>query len=247
YQPEDDYAALVTRIPGRRVDTKEPLKSLVLLKPTMSVEHGGGPRFKKYSAEYKALLTWIEAGAPYGDRDAPVITQLLVSPGYRVLQNMNEKQPLNVTIVYSDGKREDVTSRAIFSSNDESVLKVDRAGVVTLGGANGDAAIMVRYAGQFAAAVLGATLLPAPKSFPAPSANLIDHEISAKLQDLHIVPSAACTDAEFIRRLYLDLLGVLPSAAEVKLFIGSTAPHKRADLIDQVLERPEYADLQALL
>src|SRR5262249_14407217 len=128
YQPEDDYTALVTKIPGRRVDTKEPLKSLVLLKPTMSVAHGGVPRFKKDSSEYKTLLAWIEAGAPYGDRDAPVLTQLLVSPGYRVLQKMNEKQPLSVTVVYSDGKSEDITSRAIFSSNDESVLKVDRDG-----------------------------------------------------------------------------------------------------------------------
>jgi hypothetical protein len=247
YQPEDDYAALVTKIPGRRVDTKEPLKSLVLLKPTMSVAHGGGPRFKKDSAEYKTLLAWIEAGAPYGDKDAPVMTRLLVSPGYRVLQKMDENQPLTATVVYSDGQREDVTRRAVFSSNDESILKVDRAGVVTPGGGNGDAAIMVRYAGQFAAAVLGATMLPAPKNFPAPSGNLVDREISSKLRDLHIVPSGGSSDAEFIRRLYLDLLGVLPSAGEVKLFLGSTAPNKRAYLIDQVLERPEYADLQALL
>src|SRR5216683_2463114 len=59
YQPEDDYAALVTKVPGRRVDTKDPLKSLALLKPTMTVAHGGGPRFKKESPEYKTLLAWI--------------------------------------------------------------------------------------------------------------------------------------------------------------------------------------------
>lgn len=242
YLPEDDYAAL-----AKRVNLQEPAQSLVLQKPAMIVPHGGGPRFKKESSEYKTLSAWIEAGAPYGDKDAPALTRLEVTPGYRVLTRMAEKQPLAVTAVYSDGTREEVTRRAVFSSNDESILKVDRSGVVTPGGGNGDAAIMVRYGGQFAAPVLGATLLAAPKVFPTPPANLVDQRVYAKLRDLHILPSPLCSDAEFIRRIYIDLLGVLPSPAEVRLFVSSAAPNKRAYLIDQVLERPEYADLQALI
>ncbi|MEO7653376.1 MAG: DUF1549 domain-containing protein, partial [Bryobacteraceae bacterium] len=242
YQPEDDYAAI-----RKRVNTKDPALSLIVLKPTMSVAHAGGPRFKKDSHEYKTLLAWIEAGALLGDKDAPVITKLEVAPGYRVLQSISEKQQLTVTAVYSDGVREDVTPRAVYTSNDDSILKIDRAGLATPAGGNGDAALMVRYGGHFAARVLGATMLPEPRRFPAAPENVIDREVYAKLRDLRIVPSGLCTDAEFIRRLYLDVIGVLPSPAEVRIFLSSKSPDRRALLVEQVLARPEYADLQTLM
>ncbi|MBI3698062.1 MAG: DUF1553 domain-containing protein [Acidobacteria bacterium] len=247
YHPEEDYAALVTQVPGRRVNTKEVDKSLALRKPTMTETHGGGPRFAKDSTEYKTLRAWIEAGAPYGDAETPVLAKLEVLPSYRVLQSMKEKQRLLVAAIYSDGAQEDVTGKAVYTSNDESILKVDRAGVAAPGGGNGDAAFMVRYGGQVAVAVLGATMLPKGKPEAYPTANnIVDREIYAKLKDLHIQPSGTATDEEFIRRIYLDVLGTLPAAADVRQFVASAAADKRAILIDQVLERPEYADLQAL-
>ena len=139
------------------MNTKEVDKSLVLRKPTMMEPHGGGPRFAKDSAEFKTLRAWIGAGAPLGDAETPTLQKLEVRPAYHVLQGLNEKQRLLVTAIYSDDTREDVTGKAVYTSNDESILKVDRAGVVTPAGGNGDAAFMVRYGGQVAVAVLGAT------------------------------------------------------------------------------------------
>jgi len=247
YEPDADYAALVTKVPGRRVNSKAPLESLALRKPTMTEPHGGGPRFTKDSAEYKTLLAWIQAGAPFGDKDTPTIARLEVRPGYRVLYRKDEKQPLLVAALYSDGTREDVTAKTVYSANDEAILKVDQAGIVTPTGGAGDAAILVRYGGQVAAAVLGATMLPPAGDFPAPSDNLVDREVYAKLGHLRIRPSPPASDEEFIRRIYLDLIGALPSAAEIRLFVSSADPNKRAYLVDQLLERPEYADLQTLL
>jgi hypothetical protein len=247
YQPHLDYAALVTQVPGRRVNTKDADKSLVLLKPTFQIAHGGGLRFPKDSAEYKTLRAWIEAGAPFGDKATPVLAKLEVRPGYRVLTSAQQKQRLLVTAIYSDGTREDVTPKAVYTSNDDAILKVDRAGIAMPAGGNGDAAIMVRYGGQVSEAVLGATMLPPPRSFPFFYYYMLYSEIYTKLRDLRIVPSPVAGDEEFIRRIYLDVLGVLPTAADVKQFAASPAPDKRALLIDQALERPEYDDLQTLL
>ncbi len=245
--PEADYAALVTATPGRRVNLAAVDDSLLLRKPTMQVAHGGGPRFKKHSDHYRMLRAWIAAGAPFGDPGAPTLTRLEVSPGYRVLSGKDAGLQMQVIAVYSDASREDVTRMAVYSTNDEGVLKASAGGVVRPQAGTGDAAIMVRYAGQFAAAVYGATSLPAPARFPEAGSNLIDREVYAKLRDLRLVPSPRAGDEEFIRRLYLDLLGLLPSAADVRQFLASTAPDKREVLIEQVLERPEYADLQALI
>jgi hypothetical protein len=164
-----------------------------------------------------------------------------------VLRDAPTNVQIAATAIYSDGSREDVTPMAVYSSNDEGVLKVNAAGLVTPQGGTGDAAIMVRYAGQFAAAVYGATTLPALKKFAPLAQNVVDHEIYAKLADLNITPAPPAGDEEFIRRVYLDILGTLPSAADVRQFVSSAAPDKRSTLIDQVLERPEYADLQTLI
>src|SRR5439155_1816857 len=246
YEPDLDYAALVTKEPGRRVNTRNIDQSLALRKPTMTEKHGGGYRFGADSVQYKMLRAWIAAGAPFGDKDAPALRLIEIAPAYRVLQSTGERQQLLVTALYSDGSREDVTRLAVYSSNDESILKVDGAGVVAPAGGNGDAPILVRYGGQVAVAVLGATMLPAPRAFPAAADNVVDREIYRKLRNLHIVPSEPATDEEFIRRAYLDIAGMLPAAADVRQFAASTAPDKRRYLIDQLLERPEYADLEAL-
>ncbi len=247
YEPEVDYAALVTAVPGRRVNVGNIDESLILRKPTLTLEHGGGLRFRKDSREYRLFRGWIEAGAPFGHPEAPRLTRLDVAPPYRVLRAKARAIPMKVTAVYSDGSREDVSGMAVYSSNDDSVLKVSPRGVVTAAGATGDAGIMIRYAGKFAAAVYGASLLPLPARFPAAPANVVDREVYAKLRELGIVPAEVCSDSEFIRRLHLDLLGVLPEPADVRRFLASTARDKRAQLVEETLARPEYADLQTLL
>jgi len=240
--PEKDYAAIAEK----RLDRAAPARSLLYLKPTMGVAHGGGRRFAKESPEARVLLAWIEAGAPMMSAGAAVLKGLDVTPPYRVLRKPGETMKLAVSAVYSDGTREDVTARSIFSSNDEAVLKVESGAVARAAGSVGEAAITARYGGLMQVATYGASTLAAVKASAAP-AGLVDREVYAKLAQLNIVPSEPAGDEEFIRRLYLDVLGVLPTPGEVRIFVSSKEPAKRAWLIDQVLERPEYADLQTLL
>ncbi|MFN7921319.1 MAG: DUF1553 domain-containing protein [Bryobacteraceae bacterium] len=246
-EPEKDYDVLVKALPGRRVNTKNVDESLLLKKPTMQVTHGGGPRFKKDSRHYQVLRAWIAAGARFGDKDAPTLRNLEVAPGYRVLARKGETMQLKVTAVYSDGTKDDVTALSIFSSNDDSVLKVSPTGLVNAEGATGDAALMVRYAGKFAGPVYGATMLTSKKAVGAAPLHPIDKLVYAKIRQLNIAPSTICTDEEFIRRAYIDIVGTLPGSADVRQFLASNAPDKRAILVDQLLEKPEYADVQTML
>jgi len=240
-EPDKDYEVLVSK----RVNLEKPAESLLLRKPTMQTAHGGGPRFEPDSRHYQILKAWIEAGAPFGAKDAPSLDKLDVTPGYQVLKAQGGTVQMKVTAVYSDGSKEDVTALSIFSSNDDAVLKVSPSGLATAQGATGDAAIMVRYAGRFAAPVFGATAYAASK---APAAvHPVDREVYAKLRQLNITPSGLSTDEEFIRRASLDLTGTLPSPGDVRGFVANQSPTKRRDLVDALLERPEYADLQALM
>ena len=247
YEPEADYATLVTAMPGRRVNREQPEESLMLRKPSMKVAHGGGLRFKPDSREYNLIRAWIAAGAPFGDPNAPRLVRIEAAPSYRVLRTKGASLQLRVEAVFSDNSRADVTATAIYSSNDDSILKAAADGKLIAQGGTGDAAILVRYAGKFAAPVYGATMLAPPKNAAQPPTGLIDREIGAKLADLNLTPSPLASDEEFIRRMHVDILGILPSAADVRQFVSSSAPGKRAFLIDQALERPEFADLQALI
>lgn len=196
--PEKDHQTLL----ATRINVKQPEDSLLLKKPTMQVAHGGGPRFKKESQHYATLKAWIEAGAPYGDKNAPALTRIAVTPGYRVLAVKGEAVQLRVEAVFSDGRREDVTALSVFSSNDDAVLKASANGRVTAEGGTGDAAILVRYAGKFAAPVYGATMLAASaKPLPLPE-HPIDREVYGKLNQLHIAPSEVSSDTEFLRRAF---------------------------------------------
>ena len=241
--PKADYDVIQKRL------------AIILKKPSMTVPHGGGQRFKKDSWQYKTLEDWLAAGAPYGDASAPLLDRIEAGPAYRVLRKQNETQPLTVTAIFSDGSREDVTPMSVYTSNDDSVLKVDAKGVASAAGATGDAAVMIRYAGKAAAVVLGATMLPEPQSqtttnpseAPGFAVGIIDREVNAKLRQLRIAPSQRSSDEEFLRRAYIDIIGVLPTAGETRVFLSSADPRKREYLVDQLLERSEYADLQTLL
>ncbi len=99
----------------------------------------------------------------------------------------------------------------------------------------------------FAAAAVAATPAAAvyEAAAPGPSGSQIDECVAPKLAQLGVTP-AVCSDAVFVRRVYLDVLGVLPTAAEAKAFLADAAADKRAALIDRLLERDEYADFWAL-
>jgi hypothetical protein len=246
YAPEADHFVLTRQALGRRVNKLEPARSLVLLKPTLAVPHGGGQKLDVGSPDYQVLLDWIAAGAP-GPRDSdPRIRRLEVFPASAVLRPKDSLQVL-VRAWYSDGHSEDVTHWARFSSSEDLVAAVDQDGRVRVAG-HGEAAITVIYANLVAAAWVTSPMdnTVNPKVFTAAGRNnYIDGLVLKKLAALRIPPSPGCTDAEFIRRAYLDAAGILPTPAEVRKFLADRSADKRAKLIDRLLERPEFVDYWA--
>ena len=246
YEPETDYKAVVEASEGRRINRAEPAKSLILLKPTQSVRHAGGKRFELGSPEYHALKEWIEAGAPAGSSNESKMVRLEVVPQERVLLSADSMQQLVVLAHYADGATFDVTRKVRYQSNDDSIATVSADGLVAAK-RSGEAAILVRSLDQVTAARIGVVLSPPIRNYPnTPRNNFIDELVFSKLKRLNIVPSELCADEEFLRRASLDLIGVLPTAEEARKFLASRDPHKRAKLVDELLERPEYADFWGL-
>jgi hypothetical protein len=246
YDPDSDHFVLTRQALGRRVDRSEPARSLVLLKPTRAVKHGGGQKIEPGSADYHVLADWIAAGAPGPRGDDPRIERLEVIPAAAVLKPKDALQ-IVVRAWYSDGHSEDVTRWAKFNSSEDLVATVSADGKATVAG-YGEAAITVWYSNLVAANRI-ASPLPNnldPKVFTsAEKHNFIDGLVHKKLEALRVPPSPLCTDAEFIRRAYLDAAGILPKPEELEKFLADKAPDKRAKLIDALLERPEFVDYWA--
>ncbi len=246
YDPEVDYETITRHAAARRVNRIEPAKSLLLLKPTLGLPHMGGRRIEPRSVEYQVLARWIAAGAPAPGAADPRIRRLSVAIGKQTLQ-LGDTEQLRVTATFSNGTVEDVTRWVRYASADESVASVDQRGVITMKG-HGETAVNVSYL-----SLVGATRVRVPFPHEVPAAvfaraervNTIDVIGLRKLQQLRIAPSPRSTDAEFIRRTYLDAAGILPPSEEVTAFVADTNPAKRATLIDRILERQEFVDYWA--
>ncbi len=246
YDPETDYFVLTRQALGRRVDTVEPTKSLLLRKPTLAVSHGGGQKLEVGSLDYQMLADWIATGAAAPPANTPRIQRLEVFPANAVLKP-KDKLHLVVRAWYSDGHSEDVTRWAKFSSSEDLVATVDADGKVSVAG-YGETAISVLFSNLVAANRIASPLPNQldPQLFAkAPRSNYIDEHVLRKLESLNIPPSAMASDTEFIRRVYLDAAGILPSPEEVRKFVADKSPNKRAELIDKLLERPEFVDYWA--
>jgi len=246
FDPPADYRALKVEGRGRRVFPAAPEKSLLLLKASGGMPHGGGVRIGPERPEYATLKRWIGEGLPFGSPSDPQLVKIALSQHEQQLA-MGQSLPLVVTATWSDGRQEDVTHLARFQSNSEGLTAVDEAGVVTAGQSPGVAAVMASYLGQVD--TLHVVIpRPAPKE-PLPQVtqhNFIDGHVYRRLAQLNIAPAELCTDAEFLRRVSLDLIGTLPTADEARAFLADTQPNKRALLVDRLLERPEFADYWAL-
>jgi uncharacterized protein DUF1549/uncharacterized protein DUF1553/Big-like domain-containing protein len=247
FDPDLDFEQITKANGGARIDRAKPEQSLFLKKATAEVPHAGGPRFKKESEEYAVLLRWIREGAA-GVDPALQVTDIEVRPAERVIPKAGLTQQLQVIARYSDGSVQDVTRWARFASNDDAVVTVDDATGLLKAEQGGAAAVMVSYSGFVKVArALVPVQAKAPAQYAAlPRANFIDDLVLRKLEQLRIEPSPLAPDAEFLRRVYLDLIGTLPTPAEVEQFLGDKSPDKRAKLIDALLERPEFADYRAL-
>jgi len=245
YEPDLDYDAIVKAQDGRRINKTDGAKSLILLKPTFSIPHGGGERFKVGSLEYEAILDWIRDGATYDSAGSPRLKTLRVTPEEITLIGIGTKHQLTAMGAYTDGSTEDLTRKVQYTANDESVVEVSPLGEIKTRRA-GETAIMVRTLGKAVAARIAVVEQPPMANYPdVPRNNFIDDLVFAKLKRLNIVPSALSSDQEFLRRVSLDATGMLPTLEETKAFLESNDPEKRAKLIDQLIERPEFAEVWA--
>ena len=246
--PESDHEPIVHHNRGRRINLLEPDQSLFYLKPTGQIPHEGGLRFDPNSDEGLAILRWIEAGAPFDD-DEPRLRKLEIEPSTFVLSEVGQTSQLKVLAYFSDGSVEDVTEKAVYESKDAPVAEVSPTGEVT-SVRWGGTAIIARFLG-----VVDAAFVTIPRASDTNLAslepaftpnNFIDEFVLAKLKKLNIRPSTLTTDDAFLRRIYLDTIGRLPTPDEVKAFLADASPDKRATLIDALLDAPEWVNLRTL-
>ncbi|MCI0359936.1 MAG: DUF1549 and DUF1553 domain-containing protein, partial [Planctomycetaceae bacterium] len=243
--PAADYAALVRQVDQRRVNLLDPEASLILQKPTGQVVHQGGVRFHRDSQEYRILHDWITAGTPGPDSNAPQIVRLVVTPGEAVLVEPVEQVQLESIAHFSDGSQRNVAALACYELTNR-LATVDSGGLVHRDEL-GETTVIVRFLSQQVAVRIA--FLPARPGFAwsnPPAANYIDELVHAKLRTLQMNPSALADDATFVRRAYLDAIGLLPTADEARRFIGDASPEKRTRLIDDLVARPEFAEHWAL-
>jgi hypothetical protein len=240
FEPELDYTSLVKESRGRRIFASAPEQSLLILKSTGTIAHGGGRKLDPASDDYPVVQRWIAAGTPYGEPTDPTVTSIRIEPETRTLARQGRQQ-LAVLAQYSDGHTEDVTRRAQFDSNDRELATADGTGLVRTLSLSGQAAIMARYQGRVA--VFRATIPQSDSkaSIEFPIQSVVDGPVLAQWQRLGLRPSDVCSDEQFLRRASLDVTGTLPTAERVRAFLADTDRDKRAKLIDALLESPDYA------
>jgi len=239
-----DYFALTRGAFARRFDVNTPESSLLLLKAIGTLPHQGGIRFDAGSWEYAVVFDWIAGGARFDPPGSPAIDSLTVEPAQVLLAPRDATVQLAVRARFSDGSTRDVTAQACFDSS-SPVATVD-AGKVDFNGA-GETAVLVRYLGRMAVARIARP--PEHPDYKPPTLvenNFIDRLVFAKLRQMRTPPSPPSTDEVFLRRAFVDIIGVLPEPAEVRAFLADTATDKRSKLVDALLARPEYADWWAL-
>lgn len=241
YDFQADHEALVGG-DAPRVNKEQPLESLLIAKPISEENHEGGKRYATGSWQYHVFRRWIEAGAKFDKESIHKLVTLEVTPSEIQFRSSGETVQLRAIAVWQDGTREDVTPLCRFQTNNEQVARIDELGLVTATD-KGDTHVVAFY---------DKAVIPVPVIRPmtdligdkypgVPAPTSIDQLVVAKLQKLGVVPSELCTDAEFLRRVSLDLAGTLPAPQEVAAFLADTSSDKRARKIEELLESPGYA------
>jgi hypothetical protein len=243
YDPVFDHIALTDDLASRRFNRAAPEQSLMLLKPAGAVPHVGGVLMKPGETSYELLKAWISQGAKL-DHDSPRVTKIDVSPKDRVIPLPGMQQQIVVSATYSDGSHRDVTAESFIESGNTEVATADKAGLITAL-RRGEAPILVRYEGNYAAVTL--TVMGDRTGFvwnQPPENNYIDTLVYTKLQKVKTQPSDLCNDAEFVRRIYLDLTGLLPTPEETRAFLADRRDTrvKRDELIDRLVGNPEFVE-----
>jgi hypothetical protein len=242
YDPAGDHYRLTREMPGRRINVASPADCLLINKATGMVPHTGGERIEPESNQYQTLLAWLAEGAPVDPPETARPTRIEVFPPQAVFANKDQSQQLIVVAYYSDGTDRDVTDRAVFLSNNDAAATVTEDGLVS-GSGSGGAFILARF-DQFTE---GASIVVRPgRAYmfpPLSAANYVDELVFEHWRDLHLLPSELCSDEVFLRRVTLDLIGLLPTAEERRAFLSDRAANKRDKLVESLVEREEFRDL----
>jgi hypothetical protein len=246
FDPDGDHYRLTREINGRRVNLALPQESLLIEKAAGKVPHTGGERMKPGDELYQTLIRWLDASAP---NDPPTVaTPIAVDfyPKNAVLDGKGATQQMVVRAKYSDGTERDVTKLALFLSNNDTSATISTAGLVTAN-ERGEAFVMAR----FSTFTVGAQIIVLPKALQftwpnVPEKNYVDTLVFNKLKKLRITPSELCTDEIFLRRAYIDIIGMMPTVEEYTRFMTNSAPTKRELLVDELLGRKEFAELWVL-
>ncbi len=240
FEPREDFEHLVKEGRGRRLFAGTPERSLLLLKASGQMPHGGGVRLPASSEGYAHLRNWIQQGAPFDAAGDPQFVSFEVQPKRGTIARRGEQQ-IKALAHYSDGSVRDVTSSALYETNDKAIAEVTDRGLLKVLDITGNVAVMVRYQGHVA--VFSASVpLGVPVENLPPAKNFVDELVFSNLKVLGIPPSAACDDATFLRRVTLDVAGRLPTSEEATAFLSSNAADKRDMVIETLLRSPEYAD-----
>jgi hypothetical protein len=242
YDPEGDHLRITREAGGRRINLASPEDCLLTNKATGRVSHTGGNRVESGSENEQILIRWLETGALKDPVEAPKPVGIEVFPKQAIFANKGGIQRLVIRAKYTDGTDRDVTRFTVFMSNNDASATVAESGLVTATGA-GEGFILARF-DEFTE---GLPIIVRPgtafKLAEADSRNEIDSLVLDKLNRMHISASPVCTDEVFIRRLYIDLIGALPTVEERAKFLTDRGLDKRERLIDSLLIRPEFRDI----
>ncbi len=246
FEPEKDRQELLetdelSEGDGPRANLESPDESLVLKKPISENNHEGGERMKAGSWQYNVFRAWIAAGAKFDPDHESKVIRFELQPAELVFTDRDRAQSVRALAWFDDGSNEDVTALATFSSNDDGIATIDSDGAVQVG-RTGDTAVIAQYAGSVSSTQILVPAVDIGRPFPPfPHHNRIDDFVADKLQKLNLHPSDLCSDEDFLRRAYLDVIGTLPTVDEAREFLTDGDPEKRQTLINQLLDRPEYA------
>jgi hypothetical protein len=239
YDAEADYQMIVKAHDGRRINLNDPEQSLLLTKPSFTIPHGGGQVLPTEGEEYHTILNWLRQGAKR-DSGGVQLRKLELFPSQQVLVGAGSKQRLVAIGRLSDGTTRDMTREVRFLVADDSVVKLASPAEITAA-APGVTTVMARAMGQVATAQVGVILSRASSNYPTPQTNnFIDDSVFSKMKEMNVAPYPLSSDREFVRRVFLDAIGILPTPTEVQTFVAEARSDKRSRLIETLLSRPEY-------
>ena len=244
FDPQGDHFRLTREAPGRRINLALPEDSLLLTKAVGTVPHTGGKLFEKDSANYRTLLAWIRSGAEYDAGEIPQPTGITVEPPQMVMKGSDLEIPLTVRAAYSDGTDRDVSALSSYSTSNDNSVAIGHLNGIATSKNRGEAFLLARF--HTFTEGSQAIVVPADLAYSRPELpafNEIDTHVHEKLHKLRIIPSDVCSDEVFIRRVFIDVIGRLPTTADREKFLADPAPDKRAKLIDDLISRKEFTEM----